>query len=50
VRAIPAHVAKNQIVKRTQSKTSIMPAGLQEVMSTQDLVDLVEYLATLKKP
>jgi hypothetical protein len=25
-----------------------MPAGLQQNMSTQDLVDLVEYLASLK--
>jgi hypothetical protein len=26
-----------------------MPAGLQAAMTTQELVDLVEYLATLKK-
>jgi hypothetical protein len=26
-----------------------MPAGLQQNMSAQELVDLVEYLATLKK-
>jgi putative heme-binding domain-containing protein len=30
--------------------TSLMPADLQKLMSTQDLVDLVEYLMTLKKP
>ena len=30
-------------------KTSIMPTGLQLTMSTVDLVDLVEYLSTLKK-
>ena len=28
---------------------SIMPAGLQQAMSTQELVDLVEYLFSLKK-
>jgi hypothetical protein len=29
---------------------SIMPAGLQLTMSEQDLVDLVEFLSSLKKP
>lgn len=37
-----------EIVRRDKSKLSIMPAGLQQNMSTQDLVDLVEYLASLK--
>ena len=32
-----------------QLPDSMMPAGLQEAMSTQELVDLVEYLMTLKK-
>jgi putative heme-binding domain-containing protein len=36
------------IARRDKSKLSIMPAGLQQNMSTQDLVDLVEYLASLK--
>jgi hypothetical protein len=26
-----------------------MPAGLEQTMSTEDLVDLVEYLSSLKK-
>ena len=30
--------------------TSVMPADLQKLMSTQDLIDVVEYLMTLKKP
>ncbi len=34
-------------IKKTDS--SLMPSGLQEAMTTQELVDLVEYLATLKK-
>ena len=29
---------------------SIMPAGLQATMSTQELVDLVSYLHSLKEP
>ena len=49
VKAIPTRIKKSEIVKRQQLKTSIMPAGLQQTMSTQDLVDLVEYLSSLKK-
>ena len=30
--------------------TSLMPADLQKLMSPQDLVDVVAYLLTLKKP
>lgn len=40
---------KSDIAKRQKSSTSIMPAGLQLTMSAQDLVDLVEYLSSLKK-
>lgn len=40
---------KSEIAEKTQQKTSIMPAGLQMAMSTQDLVDLVEFLSSLKK-
>jgi putative heme-binding domain-containing protein len=40
---------KSDIAKRTKQKLSIMPAGLQQNMSAQELVDVVEYLATLKK-
>jgi|ERR1051326_1857800 putative heme-binding domain-containing protein len=40
---------KSDVAKREQQKLSIMPAGLQQSMSTQDLVDLVEYLSSLKK-
>jgi putative heme-binding domain-containing protein len=38
-----------EIEKRQKMTTSMMPAGLQLTMSAQDLVDLVEYLASLKK-
>ena len=42
-------IPKKDITSRQQLKTSIMPAGLQMTMSTQELVDLVEYLSSLKK-
>jgi putative heme-binding domain-containing protein len=48
-RTIITRIKKSKITKRQQMKTSIMPAGLQQTMSTQDLVDLVEYLFSLKK-
>jgi len=48
-RAIPIRILKKDIVKREKLKTSLMPAGLQQAMSTQELVDLVEYLSSLKK-
>ena len=38
-----------EIVNRVAQKTSSMPAGLQAAMTQQELVDLVEYLAALKK-
>lgn len=37
------------VVSMKKIDTSMMPAGLQEAMSTQELVDLVEYLSSLKK-
>ncbi|HTG44660.1 MAG TPA: c-type cytochrome [Verrucomicrobiae bacterium] len=41
---------KAEIAKRQKLTTSIMPAGLQLTMSTPDLIDVVEYLASLKAP
>jgi len=40
---------KSNIASRVQQKLSIMPAGLQQGISQQDFVDLVEYLSSLKK-
>ena len=40
---------KADVAKREKLPTSLMPPGLQAMMSTQDLVDLVEYLVSLKK-
>lgn len=39
----------SDVARRTKATLSIMPAGLQQNMSTQDLVDLIEYLASLRK-
>jgi putative heme-binding domain-containing protein len=49
VGGISTRIKKSDIARRTKQKLSIMPAGLQQNMSTGDLVDLVEYLTTLKK-
>jgi putative heme-binding domain-containing protein len=46
---ISTHYKKSDIAKRTKSNLSIMPSGLQQTMSQQDFVDLVEYLSSLKK-
>ena len=40
---------KSEIARRQKSTVSIMPGGLQDIMARQELIDLVEYLATLKK-
>jgi putative heme-binding domain-containing protein len=49
VGGVSTHYKKADIAKRTKQKLSIMPAGLQQNMAAQELVDLVEYLASLKK-
>lgn len=40
---------KSEVAKREKQALSIMPAGLQQAMTTQEFVDLMEYLASLKK-
>jgi len=49
VGGIVTRFKKSEIASRQQSKLSIMPAGLQQSMTTEEFVDLVEYLSTLKK-
>ncbi len=39
----------SQIEELVKQKISLMPADLQKTMTTQELVDLVEFLTTLKK-
>lgn len=46
---IVSKVKKSDIARRQKLATSLMPMGLQLTMSTQELVDLIEYLASLKK-
>jgi putative heme-binding domain-containing protein len=40
---------KKEIAARRQMKLSLMPVGLQQTMTADELVDLVEYLGSLKK-
>ncbi|MFT4032584.1 MAG: PQQ-dependent sugar dehydrogenase [Siphonobacter sp.] len=42
-------IKMSQVKSIKQQADSMMPSGLHESMSKQDLVDLVEYLMTLKK-
>jgi putative membrane-bound dehydrogenase-like protein len=42
-------VLKENIQSRTKLESSLMPSNLQATMTEQELVDLVEYLITLKK-
>jgi putative heme-binding domain-containing protein len=41
---------KNEIEEMVMQKTSLMPANLQQNMTVQGLVDVVEFMATLRKP
>ena len=50
VGGITTRYKKSDILRRTKQKLSIMPAGLEQTMSTDELVDLVEYLSSRKKP
>ncbi len=40
---------KSDVASMQMTKTSLMPAGLQSMMTAQELADLLEYLASLKK-
>ena len=48
-KALATNIKKTDIQSRRKLKKSLMPDGLQQNLSTQDLVDLVEYLSSLKK-
>ena len=47
-RGIQLTYKKAGIAKREKHPYSMMPSGLQQTLTEQDLVDLVEYLSTLK--
>jgi putative membrane-bound dehydrogenase-like protein len=40
---------KSEVASKKKMDVSLMPAGLQQTMTEQELVDLVEYLAGLQK-
>ncbi len=42
--------AKADVASRVKLPNSMMPEGLQQMMSTQDFADLVTYLASLRAP
>ncbi len=42
-------LAKSNVGKREKLPTSMMPSGLNQALTQQDLVDMVEYLFSLKK-
>lgn len=48
--SIDKTIAKDDIEELIKSKISLMPADLQKTMSAGDLVDVVEFLGTLRKP
>ena len=49
VGGVVTRLKKADVVKRTQSKLSGMPTGLAQSVTPQELVDLLEFLSTLKK-
>jgi putative heme-binding domain-containing protein len=42
-------LSRKDIVSIQKMATSLMPSGLHQTMSEKELVDLVEYLSSLKK-
>jgi len=48
--AIDRTIERSAIDEFKKQPTSLMPSNLQKVMTVQDLVDVVEFLTTLKKP
>jgi putative heme-binding domain-containing protein len=47
-RGVQVRYQKSEIATRTKLPLSLMPSGLNQTLSADDLVDLVEYLAGLK--
>ena len=48
VGGIVSSYSKSTIVNREMQQTSIMPIGLQQTMTMDEFVDLIEYLVSLK--
>ena len=49
LKGIVTRYKKSDVTSKRQLKTSIMPSGLQAATTTQEFVDLLEYLSSLKK-
>ena len=49
VDAIPRTLKKSEIEELKKQSISLMPADLQKTMTAQELIDVIEYLQTLKK-
>jgi len=47
---VQRRVPKSTIAERKRMDTSLMPHGLERAMTEADLVHLVEYLSTLRRP
>jgi putative heme-binding domain-containing protein len=47
--AIVQTYKKKEVAENSELKISLMPADLQKLMTTDDLVDVVEYLTTCRK-
>ena len=48
VGGVSQKVKKADVAKRTKMKASLMPEGLHLAMSEMELVDLVEFLSSLR--
>ncbi len=42
-------IKMNEVASKKEMKTSLMPEGLYQNMSNEDLANLLEYLESLKK-
>ena len=49
-KGIEKTIKRENLAEIKKQEKSLMPENLQETMSEQGLVDLVEYLMSLKKP
>ena len=47
---IERRIAKNTIAERARMDVSLMPQGLERGMTEAELVHLVEYLSSLRRP
>jgi putative heme-binding domain-containing protein len=47
---VTVRIRKADLARRDPQRLSVMPAGLAQLLTRQELVDVVEYLASLKGP